>query len=92
MLICYDCATLATPPFWTPLWLLSSVQYVLAYWIGGYLLGYVHQLSRRIDSLSYTNIGPIIDINHLILSTIRSLETRRRCNYYVRPVGKILLK
>lgn len=41
MLICYDCATLATPPFWTPLCLLSSVQYVLAYWIGGRLLGYV---------------------------------------------------
>ncbi|KAL6695687.1 hypothetical protein J3F84DRAFT_349002 [Trichoderma pleuroticola] len=40
MLICYDCATLATPPFWTPLWLLRSVQYILAYWIGGRLLGY----------------------------------------------------
>ncbi|KAL6855661.1 hypothetical protein J3F83DRAFT_718576 [Trichoderma novae-zelandiae] len=40
MLICYDCATLATPPFWMPLWLLGSVQYILAYWVGGYLLGY----------------------------------------------------
>ncbi|KAL7898969.1 hypothetical protein HDV63DRAFT_379274 [Trichoderma sp. SZMC 28014] len=39
-LISYDCATLATPPFWMPLWLLASVQYVLAYWVGGYLLGY----------------------------------------------------
>ncbi|PTB63073.1 hypothetical protein BBK36DRAFT_1182743 [Trichoderma citrinoviride] len=40
MLICYDCATLATPPFWMPLWLLGSIQYILAYWVGGYLLGY----------------------------------------------------
>ncbi|EGR47103.1 uncharacterized protein TRIREDRAFT_109353, partial [Trichoderma reesei QM6a] len=40
MLICYDCATLATPPFWMPLWLLGSLQYILAYWVGGYLLGY----------------------------------------------------
>ena len=43
MLICYDCATLATPPFWMPLWLLGSIQYILAYWVGGYLLGYVCQ-------------------------------------------------
>lgn len=41
-LISYDCATLATPPFWMPMWLLASVQYVLAYWVGGYLLGYVY--------------------------------------------------
>lgn len=91
MLICYDCATLATPPFWTPLWLLSSIQYILAYWIGGRFLGCVW-LSRLIEPLSCTNIVPIIDISHLILSTIRSLETRRRCNHYVRPIERILLE
>ena len=40
-LIAYDSATLATPPFWIPFWLLSSVQYIMAYLIGGYVLGYV---------------------------------------------------
>jgi hypothetical protein len=39
-LISYDSATLGTPPFWMPMWLLSPVQYVMAYWIGSYLLGY----------------------------------------------------
>ncbi|EED21268.1 conserved hypothetical protein [Talaromyces stipitatus ATCC 10500] len=38
-LISYDSATLATPPFWVPIWLLSVVQYVMAYWVGGCLLG-----------------------------------------------------
>ena len=40
-LIAYDSATLATPPFWIPFWLLSLVQYIMAYWIGGHVLGYV---------------------------------------------------
>jgi len=40
-LIAYDSATLATPPFWVPFWLLSSVQYIMAYWIGSLILGYV---------------------------------------------------
>ena len=50
LLICYDCGTLATPPFWVPLWLLSSVQFVLGYWVGGYLLGCVRPV--RVSSLS----------------------------------------
>ncbi|KAL7931837.1 hypothetical protein V8C35DRAFT_329204 [Trichoderma chlorosporum] len=52
LLICYDCATLAAPPFWVPLWLLGAVQYVLAYGIGGYLLGCVYQFPIQYFSVS----------------------------------------
>ncbi|PHH90756.1 hypothetical protein CDD83_2752 [Cordyceps sp. RAO-2017] len=40
LLIGYNSTTLATPPFWLPLWLLKAVHYVLACWVAGALLGY----------------------------------------------------
>ncbi|KAI1377705.1 hypothetical protein F4677DRAFT_415280 [Hypoxylon crocopeplum] len=41
-LILFACgsATVATPPFWVPIWILKLVNYVLAYGIGVALLGY----------------------------------------------------
>ncbi|KAK8070919.1 hypothetical protein PG997_011122 [Apiospora hydei] len=32
--------TVLTPPFWVPLWILSLLHHVLAYWIAAPLLGY----------------------------------------------------
>jgi hypothetical protein len=40
-LFSYEASTLATPPFWVPMPLLIAVNYMLAYWIGAGLLGYV---------------------------------------------------
>ncbi|KAF2644247.1 hypothetical protein P280DRAFT_466909 [Massarina eburnea CBS 473.64] len=40
MLMSYYSSTIATPPFWMPIWILISVQYVLAVWVGAYVLGY----------------------------------------------------
>ncbi|RDA93289.1 hypothetical protein CP533_2046 [Ophiocordyceps camponoti-saundersi (nom. inval.)] len=39
ILLSYNSATVATPPFWMPLWILKLVHYVMAYWIGAALLG-----------------------------------------------------
>ncbi|KIA75780.1 hypothetical protein HK57_00394 [Aspergillus ustus] len=40
ILFSYHSATLGTPPFWMPLWVLKMVHYVLAYWVAERLLGY----------------------------------------------------
>ncbi|KAF2685187.1 hypothetical protein K458DRAFT_365440 [Lentithecium fluviatile CBS 122367] len=40
MLMSYNSSTIATPPFWMPIWILKSVHYVLAVWVGAGLLGY----------------------------------------------------
>ncbi|RDA83524.1 hypothetical protein CP532_4158 [Ophiocordyceps camponoti-leonardi (nom. inval.)] len=40
ILLSYNSATVATPPFWMPLWILRLFHYLLAYWIGAALLGY----------------------------------------------------
>ena len=40
VLLGYNSATVLSPPFWVPLWILVAVQYVLAIWIGRGLLGY----------------------------------------------------
>ncbi|CAH0003348.1 unnamed protein product, partial [Clonostachys byssicola] len=40
MLFAEASGTVASPPFWLPIWFLKSVQRVLAYGIGGFLLGY----------------------------------------------------
>jgi hypothetical protein len=77
-LISYDCATLATPPFWMPLWLLASVQYVLAYWVGGYLLGYVIPTGFCLSFSRSANVKFVIDTNHLILNITKSRKIRSR--------------
>lgn len=78
MLISYDCATLATPPFWMPLWLLGSIQYILAYWVGGYLLGYVCQPTVYCFCLSYTNMGRVLDISPHIRNITRNERMRKQ--------------
>jgi hypothetical protein len=35
----YNSATVTSPPFWMPIWVLKAVHYVLAYWIAAGLLG-----------------------------------------------------
>ncbi|GJC93315.1 putative ankyrin repeat domain-containing protein 29 protein [Colletotrichum tabaci] len=40
VLFSYEASTLATPPFWVPIRLLTAVNHVLAYWIAAGLLGY----------------------------------------------------
>ncbi|KAI9154972.1 putative oxidoreductase virH [Paramyrothecium foliicola] len=40
MLFAESSATVATPSFWVPTFVLKSVQYALAYGIGGFVLGY----------------------------------------------------
>ena len=34
-------ATIFTPPFWMPIWILKALHYFLAYCVGVALLGYV---------------------------------------------------
>jgi len=41
ILMSYNSATIATPPFWMPIWILKMVHYVLAYWVAAALLGHV---------------------------------------------------
>ncbi|KAK5637399.1 hypothetical protein RRF57_013111 [Xylaria bambusicola] len=40
ILLSYNSATMGTPPFWMPLWLLKGINYILAFWIAKALLGY----------------------------------------------------
>ncbi|KAI1356620.1 hypothetical protein F5Y01DRAFT_267882 [Xylaria sp. FL0043] len=40
ILMSYNSATMATPPFWMPIWFLKAVNYILAFWIAKGLLGY----------------------------------------------------
>lgn len=39
ILLSYNSATVSTPPFWVPLWILKFGHYVLAHWVAGILLG-----------------------------------------------------
>ncbi|RYP55562.1 hypothetical protein DL769_010119 [Monosporascus sp. CRB-8-3] len=52
----YGSATVGTPPFWVPLWILNLVHYVLAIWIAAALLGYKDsypEYSPNSDGYSY---------------------------------------
>jgi hypothetical protein len=40
VLTLYEAATILTPSFWVPLWLLKAVHYFIAYGIAKFLLGY----------------------------------------------------
>lgn len=40
VLLGYNSATVSCPPFWVPIWILTAIHYVLAYWIAAGLLGY----------------------------------------------------
>lgn len=91
-LISYDCATLATPPFWMPLWLLASVQYVLAYWVGGYLLGYVYALGFSIPFFGSTNNRHVIDTSHHIQNITKSRKIKSQLEMGKKVVVKSLFK
>lgn len=41
VLTLYEAATILTPDFWIPLWLLKLVTYIIAHWIARIFLGYV---------------------------------------------------
>lgn len=39
LLFLYDADIVLTPPFWVPIWSLTGLHHVLAYWVGARLLG-----------------------------------------------------
>lgn len=39
ILFMYDADMVLTPPFWVPIWLLMGLHHLLAFWVGGRILG-----------------------------------------------------
>lgn len=53
VLFSYEASTLATPPFWVPLWFLTGFNHVLACWIAARLLGYVSRSIHLVLQLTF---------------------------------------
>lgn len=75
-----------------PLWLLASVQYVLAYWVGGYLLGYVYALGFSIPFFGSTNNRHVIDTSHHIQNITKSRKIKSQLEMGKKVVVKSLFK
>ena len=59
VLFSYEASTLATPPFWVPLWFLTGLNHVLACWIAARLLGYVLYLVYPFDVATNISCPPV---------------------------------